>query len=48
MQLCVSACERVFTYHTVDGDPSSSHQVDTMVLSIATALKNMFPAVPLT
>lgn len=46
-QLCLTVCDRVYTYYTTHED-NSSHEVDTMVLSLGTALKNIFPAVPLT
>lgn len=46
-QLCLTVCDRVYTYYTTQ-DESSSHEVDTMVLSLGTALKNIFPSVPLT
>nr|ASR74812.1 leucine-rich repeat-containing protein [Penaeus japonicus] len=46
-QLCLTVCDRVYTYYTTH-EENSSHEVDTMVLSLGTALKNIFPAVPLT
>ncbi|XP_066939541.1 F-actin-uncapping protein LRRC16A isoform X31 [Macrobrachium rosenbergii] len=46
-QLCLTVCDRVYTYYTTH-EENSSHEVDTMVLSLSTALKNIFPAVPLT
>ncbi|CAL4061396.1 unnamed protein product, partial [Meganyctiphanes norvegica] len=46
-QLCLTVCDRVYTYYTTQ-EETSSHEVDTMVLSIGTALKNIFPSVPLT
>ncbi|XP_071542699.1 F-actin-uncapping protein LRRC16A isoform X12 [Panulirus ornatus] len=45
-QLCLTVCDRVYTYYTTH-EENSSHEVDTMVLSLGTALKNIFPAVPL-
>ncbi|XP_069974298.1 F-actin-uncapping protein LRRC16A-like isoform X12 [Penaeus vannamei] len=47
MGLCLTVCDRVYTYYTTH-EENSSHEVDTMVLSLGTALKNIFPAVPLT
>ncbi|KAK8386955.1 hypothetical protein O3P69_017970 [Scylla paramamosain] len=46
-QLCLTVCDRVYTYYTTH-EENSSHEVDTMVLSLCTALKNIFPSVPLT
>ncbi|XP_076044426.1 F-actin-uncapping protein LRRC16A-like isoform X16 [Oratosquilla oratoria] len=46
-QLCLTVCDRVYTYYTTN-DEQSSHEVDTMVLNLGTALKNIFPAAPLT
>ncbi|MPC20954.1 F-actin-uncapping protein LRRC16A [Portunus trituberculatus] len=45
--LCLTVCDRVYTYYTTH-EENSSHEVDTMVLSLCTALKNIFPSVPLT
>ncbi|XP_047488660.1 F-actin-uncapping protein LRRC16A-like [Penaeus chinensis] len=47
LRLCLTVCDRVYTYYTTH-EENSSHEVDTMVLSLGTALKNIFPAVPLT
>uniref|UniRef100_A0A0P4W4J9 CARMIL C-terminal domain-containing protein n=1 Tax=Scylla olivacea TaxID=85551 RepID=A0A0P4W4J9_SCYOL len=47
MGLCLTVCDRVYTYYTTH-EENSSHEVDTMVLSLCTALKNIFPSVPLT
>ncbi|KAK3878897.1 hypothetical protein Pcinc_016492 [Petrolisthes cinctipes] len=47
VELCLTVCDRVYTYYTTH-EENSSHEVDTMVLSLGTALKNIFPSVPLT
>ncbi|KAL7637106.1 UNVERIFIED_CONTAM: hypothetical protein RMT77_012864 [Armadillidium vulgare] len=46
-QLCLTVCDRTYSFYTNNEDPSSSHEVDTMILSLGTALKNIFPSIPI-
>ncbi|RXG68752.1 F-actin-uncapping protein LRRC16A [Armadillidium vulgare] len=45
--LCLTVCDRTYSFYTNNEDPSSSHEVDTMILSLGTALKNIFPSIPI-
>ncbi|KAF2354312.1 hypothetical protein FHG87_014933, partial [Trinorchestia longiramus] len=46
-QLVMTVCDRTYSYLT-NGDEGNSHEIDQMLLTLASALKNIFPAVPLT
>jgi len=47
VQLLMTVCDRSYSYLTT-GEEGNSHEVDQMLLTLATALKNIFPSVPLT
>jgi predicted Zn-dependent protease len=45
LQLSLTVGDKVYSFLT--GDETGSQEVDAMVLALATAIRNIFPTVPL-
>lgn len=45
-QLCLTVGDKVFSFLT--GEENGSSEVDAMIQALSTAIRNIFPTVPLT